>query len=186
MICSLDSCSIECDDNEHITIPTDNDTECCAICTSGSGDSGSGIPIDSLCLPCDQSCDTCYGPYNDQCYTCVGPYIVIESGTGMSRRVTCDNGLIRNTSLNTVQCVDVCPDGFLLNNETMECVCPLGSFQNESSCSLCVEFCAVCVDNTTSGCIQCTNVSYNGTCQLECPSDTTERDGVCIDNGSPL
>jgi hypothetical protein len=164
-----------------------NDTSCCMSCdlpllymneTSGSGSS-------EYCFPCNESCDYCYGSARNQCHECQGPYMTIIQGL-TDGIVTCEDGLIRNTSIDVLECLDECPAGSYLDNSTMECICVEGYYQDGSSCFKCVGYCSLCVNETQAGCLTCSGVIYEGACYGSCPNGTFLSNRTCVSTPSVI
>lgn len=153
-----------------------NDTDCCQSCNSSRSEVEEGSGTD--CQSCDESCVTCFGSSSGQCYTCEGPYIVLVRGGEDS--VICDNGLLRNTSLDIVQCLANCSIGASINMDTMQCTCDRGYYQNMSECVECVSNCTQCINATQQGCLMCNGVYYQGYCRSSCPVGTIEMEGQCM------
>ena len=155
-----------------------------SVCsTNDSLVSSSGLNSD--CSQCDLQCETCYGPRFNHCYVCRAYYIVLIQGVGGGGELVCDtNGYLRNTSLNALKCVTECPSGSTPDNDTAQCVCDQGYFQNGSICSNCTSFCSECVNGTTSGCLTCSYAVYQGACVPSCPQDTSNINGECLQGSS--
>ena len=141
----------------------------------------SGNSFDSDCLQCHSLCDSCYGPNSTRCYTCNDYYVLLSQGVGGEGELICGNdGFLRNSSLDVVQCVDECPVGSTLNNETNQCLCDQGYYQNGSLCSSCSSYCSECVNSTSSGCLRCSYARYQGNCVMSCPQETYNINGECM------
>ena len=97
--------------------------------------------------------------------------------------VECENGTVRNVSMDVLMCLSECPQNSnnITSNKTMECTCAEGYYLdlNSISCMKCANHCSQCVNGTQSGCLQCAEVRYQNDCVAECPSGTTNIDGNC-------
>ena len=182
--CNVSECLMSCQDGQYYNNEiAENTSDCCELCNINNTDLSSGSGFN--CMSCDSSCDSCYGPQSTQCYKCPGPFILlrprIEEGT-----IVCEeDGLIHDTSLDVVQCVDNCLYGFILNSTTMECVCANQFYLNGSLCDECISFCEYCVNGTQAGCLQCGGVQYEGQCLGECPQNTYNVSRVCLPPSTP-
>lgn len=111
--------------------------------------------------------------------------LLIPGAGGGRGDLVCDvNGYLRNSSLNTLNCVSVCPSGSTADTNTSQCVCDPGYFQNGSLCSNCTSFCRECVNGTSSGCLMCSYAVYQGVCVESCPQDTSNVNGECLSGSS--
>lgn len=131
------------------------------------------------CLPCNDVCDSCFGPSSDNCLSCSSGYFF------------------------NYHCLDKCPDGYYEDKDLKECLpclrncltcsetaqnctqCRVGLFLDQnnhclpdlkmsqpSNTTKCSDFCQVCDDTSPSTCIQCeeNRILYNGNCIVDsCP-----------------
>lgn len=178
-------CNNECALGQYLSIPLNVDSDCWNICIEdGLMGSGSAPEVTGECLECHNSCLSCYGPVSNQCYSCPGFYLTLPPPhvNNNSTMLACDNGTIRNTSLEVRHCVSNCTSPFMLLADTgMECVCPRGYYPSidGSLCLPCIENCSVCVDGTQTGCLQCSVTMHNDQCLGECPSGLINVNGNC-------
>ena len=111
--------------------------------------------------------------------------MLLSQGVGGEGELICGyDGFLRNSSLDVVQCVDECPVGSTLNNETNQCLCDQGYYQNGSLCSSCSSYCSECVNGTSSGCLRCSYARYQGNCVMSCPQETYNINGECMQGDS--
>ena len=167
----------QCASYEYLSI-SDSDIDCENVCDPVY-ESGSGSEVsEPECQACDSLCTSCYGPANDQCYSCESYYVMVEQGDETFGSLICGNGVVRNTSLDVMMCVSECSK--YDDNDLMECSCPEGRYvSSNGSCLKCSSFCGTCVNGTESGCLRCSNVSYNGQCMEECPSGMVNVNRIC-------
>ena len=176
----LDACDDlqQCEADQYLSIPA-SETDCWNICGVNSVESGAGSASEYQCLACNDSCASCYGPASTQCYSCDSYYITLQQAGTLIESIVCEDGTIRNTTLDVRNCVSECPSGFFSSG--MECVCPTGYYLNAStiSCSECSSGCSVCANGTQTGCLQCSVVEHQGQCLEGCPSDLINVNGRC-------
>lgn len=154
----------------------------------GSGSASSSVEVGD-CIDCHHMCSSCYGPASNQCYSCEGYYVTLpQYAVNNSTPLACENGTIRNTSLEVRHCVSNCTSPFILmsvsgdgSNSAMECACPRGYYPSidGSLCLQCIDNCSVCIDGTQTGCLQCSVTKHNDQCLLECPSGLRNVNGKC-------
>ena len=130
-----------------------------------------------ICQPCNNVCDTCFGPSSDHC-------------------LSCNTGLFYE-----YECLTNCPDGFFMDNDLKEC---LPCSRNCLTCSFTFNNCTQCkrdeeLDLTTHSCIfesdQTKVRNCNENCKIcqgpkqndciVCESNYKLLNGVCIDENCP-
>ena len=108
----------------------------------------------SVCEPCDSTCNTCTGPNSADCITCING-LVFNEGECLSE---CP---LNKVQLND-QCVDNCPNGMYADADNICNNC-------SSSCDTCVESMNNCLSCDENGLTPYYNSDFN-TCSSSCGS----------------
>ena len=160
----------------------------------------------TICYECNQTCKSCHEENPNLCTEC-NPgfqktgnfcYCPKDSYFKIDKCIKCDplkrmkvnkdktgcyycNESCQDCDENSPKNCTKCPKGFLMINETSECVCEEGKYKEKwNKCSSCLENCKVCKNK--SKCIECNSLykkTIKGDCERNC-NDSEYLDGdIC-------
>lgn len=162
-------------------------TTCMKSCVIGYW----GNTANNKCEPCHEWCSVCTGPGPTSCTNCKGVGLLTPRGNECSS--TCEEGYWSNYQTNrcdechkscsncngplaTDNC-KACRNDALKQPDSNSCLtnCPNGYWPDiaRNSCSLCHEFCSVCLGPSSTECLVCSTGNYlqidERTCIPDCP-----------------
>ncbi|XP_070543437.1 proprotein convertase subtilisin/kexin type 5-like [Ptychodera flava] len=135
------------------------------------------------CLPCHDSCWSCFGPRDDDCDSC----LIGEPDEDGRCNADCDDRCKTCISGYKEECTS-CYDGYFLWDH--KCLnsgsCPPGTFHDfdHNECHPCHPTCSLCDERYHDNCLSCEENYYltpDGTCESECPigTYTSDRTNTC-------
>ncbi|RHZ87101.1 hypothetical protein Glove_40g11 [Diversispora epigaea] len=189
--CSSDGTCTSCLDG--LQLSTDGKT-CTPVSTSPTPCLATQYFDGNVCVPCDPSCDSCYGGTPSSCLTCASPNLYLEGfcvspvdgkctiPSSPSQVFFADNtqGICQacpssctdcafDSSATLVKC-SKCIPGYVLDIDQCVQSCPDGKVINpddRATCIACSQNCATCDGPSTDQCLSCqdpSQFSLNGVC----------------------
>lgn len=153
------------------------------------GDSQQASTSDRYCLPCDESCLTCYEANNpNACTSCYRGMFLVDGmcssnpdDPGNGEFLTCSPVCLNCTRANDPEQCTACAMANSLESNGL-CFCPAGTYNNTNTCVESCDFpCLECFINNSAICTACPDnlLPLGGTCV--CPNGTAlATDGECL------
>ena len=137
--------------------------------------------LSSICLDCNNTCQTCSGPLETECLTCFDKNYYFLNNECLVCHETCMN--CHGTSSYDCDSCNITTGLFLYNSQCIN-QCPSRYFYDSSikTCNLCDSSCLSCNDSSSNDCLKCQPnllLTLDNACQDSCDLGSYAMNGAC-------